>query len=234
MATKVELSGGAFQDVSGNVLSLGYLLMSLSQDGQVNGSTQIAAGVEIKIALDANGNVDTTVAQDVWPNDVISPANTFYTVSAYTAEGQLVWGPNSQQVFSAPSPYNVGAWIPAETSTSSTPVVTYDVGVFFPGQYLANQVILLLPLERTVRFAVNMAPSVASCGTSPTASSTITLNKNGVQFGTLTIGTTGAATFASSSGVVFDAGDVLTVIAPAAADATLANLGILLSGTVAG
>lgn len=111
MPSQIQLSGGAFQSAIGSPLANGYLLLSLSQDAQVS-SQEIGAGSEIKILLDSSGNVASSPAQSVWPNDVLSPANTFYNVSAYTAEGQRVWGPNAQQVLSSPSPYDIGAWIP--------------------------------------------------------------------------------------------------------------------------
>jgi hypothetical protein len=117
--TKVQLSGGAFQDVAGNPLANGFLLMRLSQDGQVNTSTEVCAGWVFKVLLDASGNVSSSPPQSVWPNDVISPSGTFYNVSAYSAEGQLVWGPNAQQVLSTPSPYNIGAWIPGSVNVQS-------------------------------------------------------------------------------------------------------------------
>lgn len=233
MSSMVQLTGGAFQDPSGNPLANGFLLMSLSQDGQVNGGSQLAAGRELKITLDGNGNIATNPAQYVWPNDVISPANTFYNVSAYTGAGQLVWGPNAQQVFSSPSPYNVGAWIPGVTSVSAQPVTTYDIGVFFPGMPNASEIILLLPIERGVRFAANLAPSLASCGTNATASAVFTLSKNGTQFGTITFNPgSSIGVIASTNGVTFGAGDVLTITAPSSSDSTLQNIGILLSGVV--
>ena len=171
MSTKVQIIGGAFQDPAGNPLANGYLLFELSQDGLVNGSSQIAAGREIKVTLDANGNVVTSPAQYIWPNDVIIPINTFYTVSAYTSSGQLVWGPNSQQVLSSPSPFDITAWVPASVNLLQGNVTTYDIGVFFPGQYVANQIVLRLPVEREVQFSENFSPSVGSCGANPTASS---------------------------------------------------------------
>ena len=119
MAVKNQLSGGAFQDAVGNVLANGYLILQLSQDAQVNGNTQVVGGYEITINLDASGNVVTSPAQSVWPNDVLSPAGTFYNVSGYTASGQLVWGPNAQQITASPSPFDVGAWIPGAVNVTS-------------------------------------------------------------------------------------------------------------------
>lgn len=111
MASKNTLIGGGFQDALGNVVASGYMLFVLSQDAQVNGTTQIAAGYTVKINLDANGNIVS--GQSIWPNDVLSPNGTFYNVSVFSKVGQLVWGPNAQQVLSSPSPFDVGAWIPA-------------------------------------------------------------------------------------------------------------------------
>lgn len=119
MATKNQLTGGAFQDVEGNALADGYLLMQLSQDSQVNTNTAISAGVVVKIPLDVNGNVITSPTYNVWPNDAMLPLNTYYRVSAYTAVGQLVWGPNAQQVLSTPSPYNVGGWVPGSVNVTT-------------------------------------------------------------------------------------------------------------------
>ncbi len=111
MSTKNQIIGN-FQNPAGNPLANGYLLMHLSQDGQVNGTSQITSGAKIKILLDSSGNIITSPLQSVWPNDVITPSTTTYTVTAYSASGQLVWGPNSVQVLSTPSPYQVGVWNP--------------------------------------------------------------------------------------------------------------------------
>jgi hypothetical protein len=232
MSSKVQLSGGAFQDPAGNPLVNGYLLFSLSQDGLVNGSSQIAAGREIKVILDSSGNVVSSPAQYIWPNDVIVPANTFYTVSGYTSAGQLVWGPNSQQVLSSPSPYNITVWVPSSVNLLEGNVTTYDIGLFFPGQYVASQVILLLPIERAVTFAPNFVPSVAACGVNPASSTVFSIRKNNVQAATLSFATNGVATFVSASGAAFNPGDVLTIVGQATPDLTLANVGITLSGDV--
>jgi hypothetical protein len=108
MALKVQLSGGGFQDSEGNVLALGYLKFRLSQDEEVNG-LQICSGVEITINLDASGNV--VAGQYIWGNDVLSPINSYYTVTGYTAAGQPAWGPNNQQVVGTGT-FNLGTWVP--------------------------------------------------------------------------------------------------------------------------
>lgn len=235
MSSKVQITGGAFQDATGAPLNVGHLTFELSQDAQVTVAgvpEQVVGGEIIHVPLDANGNIITSPAQMLWPNDVLTPANTFYIVTAYTSVGQLVWGPNSQQVFSTPSPFDVGTWVPGVVSIVNGSIVTYDISMFLPGTYTASQTVLLLPLERQVRFAAALVPSTASCGTASTSSAVFSLKKNGTQFGTLTF-STGVVTgvYASTLGTTFAAGDILTIVAPASGDATLANIGLILSGT---
>lgn len=112
MATKVQLTGGAFQDAEGNVLALGKLIMRLSADGSVSGTGQISSGVEITINLDVSGNVVASPAQSVWGNDQLLPVNSYYTVTGYNAKGQRCWGPNNQMVNGSGGSFDVGTWIP--------------------------------------------------------------------------------------------------------------------------
>ena len=111
MSTVNQITGGAFNDALGNPLANGYLLFRLNQDAVANTNTQICSSTFIKVPLDSNGNVVTTTVYSLWPNDVLTPAGTFYKVEAYTNGGLLVWGPNAQSVLSTPSPFNLDAWI---------------------------------------------------------------------------------------------------------------------------
>lgn len=123
MATPNQLTGGLFQDALGNPLANGYLELQLSQDSVTSDNKQVAAGHVIRIDLDSDGSVSTSPEQFVWANDALVPANTFYNVSAFSAQGQLVWGPNSQQVLSSPSPFNVGAWVPGTVNIFAQSIV---------------------------------------------------------------------------------------------------------------
>ena len=65
-----------------------------------------------------------------------------------------------------------------------------------------------------------------------TAQTDFDILKNGVSFGTMRFAAAGStASFISASGASFAAGDILTVVAPASPDATLANVGFSLAGT---
>lgn len=108
------LVGGNFQDILGTPLAFGYLLFELSDSASVNTTTKLTAGSVVKITLDSEGNVAGSgpTVQVIWSNDDMSPATTFYNVSAYSSVGQLCWGPNAQQVLSTSSPFDIGAWTP--------------------------------------------------------------------------------------------------------------------------
>jgi hypothetical protein len=139
-ATKVQLTGGQFQDSEGSKLALGYLLMTLAMDGNISGVGNIAAGITIRIQLDSNGSVVTSPAQSVWGVDQMLPVNNYYRVTGYTFEGQPAWGPNNQQVVGSGGTFDVGTWIPNQV-ISWTPVGTPAIlvnGVPSPTQARLN------------------------------------------------------------------------------------------------
>jgi hypothetical protein len=121
MAINNQIVGGNFTDSQGAVLANGYLLFQLSQDEQSPTPGQVAAGRIIRVDLDNTGNVPSSPAVYMFANDALTPTNSYYSVRAYTASGQLVWGPQQQQVLSSPSPFNLSAWIPNSFSSGSAP-----------------------------------------------------------------------------------------------------------------
>jgi hypothetical protein len=130
-ATKTQLIGGQFQDSQGNLLALGYLTMRLSSDENVSGVGQVAAGIVATVNLGATGAVSTSPAQSVWANDVMTPVNSFYVVTGYTAQGQLAWGPNNQQVTSGGvggGTFDTGTWVPNTVVSWSYPAVYGPTG----------------------------------------------------------------------------------------------------------
>jgi len=108
-----QVIGGSFQDILGNPIALGSITFELMQDAQVTGQPiDICMGTIITLLLDSSGNVASSPAQNLWSNTQLTPNGTFYRVSVYTANGQLVWGPNSQQIIDSSGSYNVGEWVP--------------------------------------------------------------------------------------------------------------------------
>lgn len=108
----------------------------------------------------------------------------------------------------------------------------YDVGGGYVGRPLENAFLLRYPFPRAASFAVGLSPSQGVAGTAATAQTDFDLLKNGVSFGTMRFAASATtATFIAASPVSFVAGDILTVVAPATRDASLADIGFVISGT---
>ncbi len=139
MASQVQLLNGHFQDSEGNLLSGGYLTLVLNNDESVDDS-QICAGREITIALDAFGDAVASPGQFIWGNDVMSPVNSYYRVTGYTANGQIAWGPNNQQVVGTGT-FDLGSWIPNQVISwfpSPQPVTLEVNGTLSSSQTVQN------------------------------------------------------------------------------------------------
>ena len=107
----------------------------------------------------------------------------------------------------------------------------YDISFFFPGTPGNDEVLVRLAFVRDVDFPSALTGSQLKAGTAATAEAIISLQKNDSEFGTATVAASGTtATFAAASPTSFAAGDILTVVGPATADATLASIGIALKG----
>lgn len=107
----------------------------------------------------------------------------------------------------------------------------YDVGGFSPDKPGSGENILSWLMNRTVTFPAGLTASRAKCGTAATATAIFSIQKNGVEFGTITIAAGGTVgVIASASDAIFAAGDVLDVIGPSPRDATLADMHVTLFG----
>ena len=147
-ASLTQLIGGSFQDAEGNLIENGYLTLKLSQDASVAGVGTICSGIEITIQLDSNGNVASSTStppaadQFAWANGNLSPVNTFYKVTGYTAEGQRAFGPNNQQIGTG-SVFNLDAWVPNKIISwfpSTQPLLLEVNGTEASSQTLQNLV----------------------------------------------------------------------------------------------
>jgi hypothetical protein len=107
----------------------------------------------------------------------------------------------------------------------------YDVGAMVTGAPDADAVCLRYAFPREVTFAAGLSPSQGVAGVAATGDTDFDIQQNGVSVGTMTFAAAATtATFDMDSETVFEAGDVLTVIAPSSPDATLADISFVLSG----
>lgn len=115
-----------------------------------------------------------------------------------------------------------------EATVSGQP---YDVAAFAPGLGSNNQVLLRIALPRAVKFAAGAALSTARASATATGSTTYTFKKNGTSFATVNYAASSSSgVYTQASDETFAASDLLEIDGPATADATLADVGIVLAG----
>ena len=134
-----------------------------------------------------------------------------------------------------PSSYSGAGGEAVEVNSGATALVfspkPFDVGVFAPGVGTNSQKLVRIPLARAVTFPAGAAASVAKASAAATGSTTFTLSKNGTSFATVNFAASASSgIWTQASAATFAAGDVLEIDGPGTADATLADVGITLSG----
>lgn len=117
---------------------------------------------------------------------------------------------------------------------TQTVTVPYDVVFSVYGtQTDANEQLLRFLSPRAFTIPANFSGSIAKAEVAATSQTVFTVKKNGASIGTITFaasGTTG--TFSSTAQISVVSGDVLTAVGAATADATLANIDIVISASV--
>ncbi len=109
----------------------------------------------------------------------------------------------------------------------------YDIRLGFGATPTASQVVEAILIVRDVTFAGDFAGSLGSIGTVPAADLALSVQDDGVEIGTITIGTDGVFTFATTGAAAqtVAASSLLTLVAPAAPDASAGNAIMTLLGS---
>ena len=125
--------------------------------------------------------------------------------------------------------------VPAYTYTatgSGKAAVSTTISGSFAGTSTANLVVQRYVFAGTVTFPVGLADSQGTAGVAATAATTYAIKKNATNVGSMVFGASSTtAPFAMPTATTFMTGDVLTIVAPATPDATLANLAWTLVGS---
>lgn len=100
----------SFSLASGDPVSMGYVLIRLSEDGQTPVGS-ICRDLPLRVNLDGNGTM--TTVPTVWLNQSILPSGTVYLADVYTSEGERVSSLQitaEQETFSVTVPGDTTPW----------------------------------------------------------------------------------------------------------------------------
>jgi hypothetical protein len=127
---------------------------------------------------------------------------------------------------------DVPAYSHVVTGAGEATSFTYVTGSV-SGKPGAGAIVQTFVSGQSIVFPAGLSNSAGSAGTPATAPATFAIKRNGSSVGTMVFAAASAtATFTMTSPTTFAAGDVLTITAPAIQDATLANIGWTLVGTL--
>ena len=108
----------------------------------------------------------------------------------------------------------------------------YDFGSFFPGAPANDELLIRHVFTRSVVFPSGLTGSQGFLGVAATAQTDFDIRKNAGSVGTMRFAAAGTtATFIFASEQTFAPGDRLSLVAPATADATAADVSYTLAGT---
>lgn len=150
------------------------------------------------VLLDGNGRAI------IWGSGV-------YRQVVYDLNGLLIW----DQLTSAPG-----------ASPTSTTGIYYSV--YMEGKPSTSELYPVLTIPATWTLPQSLTGSVFSIQSSslPTGTIILTLQKNGVTIGTLSISTSGVFTVSFTSDVIFVSGDKFSVLWPSPQDSTAGNISL--------
>jgi hypothetical protein len=88
---RASLPQTQFTDSEGQPIANGFLSIRINEDAQVPVLLlQLVAGRAVQIPLDEDGNITGSGVTFLYPNSELSPDDTVYLLSVYSALGQLV------------------------------------------------------------------------------------------------------------------------------------------------
>jgi|GEM_PF-6618267 len=152
-------------------------------------------------------------------------------LNALKATADAAVTPSQIGAASGVAPLDSGSKVPVANLPQQA--IGYDICTNSESKPTASQVLLRFYASRAFQLPVGLTGSMVKAAVAATASATFNIQKNGSTVGSFTFAAAGTtATFTMASATSWAAGDLLTIIAPASQDATLAQIGATLLATL--
>jgi hypothetical protein len=219
--------------------------ITLAADG--NGNLQISSGsaytlpaattstlggviVGSNLSVTGGGTLSVPLATTTTPGVVTVGSGLAVSAGVLSATGSGVTSFNTRVgavTFQASDLTGVGG----ATTTQLAAAKYYDIPGGLSGLPGASQLLLEHVAVRTITWSANFAGSQSYASAAATSSATFNILVNGSVIGTMVFAASATtATFTLSGSATITPGQVLTVVAPASPDATLANVSFTLLG----
>jgi hypothetical protein len=155
---------------------------------------------------------------------------TYATNQAGGAANQIQYNTavNASSFIAAPTTANT--YLQWNGSAFAWSTLPFDIAQFINGKPLASEILVKVIFPRAVSFPANFTNSYAKCVVAPTASTVLTILKNGISVGTLTFAASATTGTFATSALSFSAADLMIIQAPASVDATFADFACMLTG----
>ena len=224
VATTANITLSGTQTIDGVAVVAGDRVLVKNQTtGAQNGIYVVAAGAWAR-ATDADSNVKVTPGMYTFVEDgAVGSASGWNLIT----KAPITVGTTALVFtqFNGGTSYTAGTNVNITGNVVSVPNanIPYDIAGAVLGKPLGSAVVMRFIAVRGFTIPATFAGTRATSATAATASTVLTVLKNGTQFGSLTWAAAGTVATLSSSASTFVAGDILTVVAPATADATFGD-----------
>ncbi len=220
-ATTGNITLSGLQTIDGVTVIAGNRVLAKLQTGGINNGIWVAAAGAWSRAADADSSAEVTPGMYCFVEEGTVNGATGWNLT--TTNVNLGVTPLTFTQFGAAVAYTAGTNVSIVGTVISVPNANmpYDIAGSILSKPAASAVVMRFVAVRAFTLPAGLTGSLSKSATAATASTVFSLQKNGAQFGTMTYaaaGTTG--TFAAAAQTSFAIGDILTVVAPASADAT--------------